>query len=193
MSNEALKANTVYDEVPVSASVKHNKQASIAEIVAEADTIYTRVKKAGLKEDDEKGIAELLKEVQEDHPDFNSSFPLPLRWTVETGKYRRAAFERYLHYMRGREWKDRADFLRDQGEYLVILTKETNPRYDARLVNQYRQKLVDQLLAEDKEFEEAKKEAEKELKARKEEVDKARRRDLFALLEKHKKTGTGSH
>lgn len=183
----ADKANVVHEEVPVTAAISHNKQASLEEIAAEADIIYNRVRTSGLKKDDAAGRGALLKEVQEDHPDFNTSFPLPLRWTVETGQYRRPAFERYLRYMRGREWKDREDFLRDQGHYLTLLYKEMHPRYDARLVNQYQQSIVDQLLKENKDFEKAKEEAEKELKARNEEADKVRRRALYALLQGQKK------
>lgn len=178
--------NKVYADVPVSASVTHARQASADDIIAEAEEIHKKVLAAKLKDDDAAGQEALLKRIQDEHRDFNVSFPLMLRWTVQTRQYRRTAFARYLTFMKGKEWKDRKDFLRDQGEYLVILYKELHHKYDSRQVAQYRQAIVAQLLKEDEEFEAMKKEAESELERKNKDIDQERRRNLYAYLMKQK-------
>jgi hypothetical protein len=179
-------ANNVYADVPVSANVTHAKQATVDDIVAEADAIYKEIVAAKLRDDDTEGQEVLLKRIQDNHKDFNASFPLALRWTVQTKQYKRAALVRYIGYVKGKEWKDRKEFLRDQGEYLVFLYRELHPKYDTRQVVQYRQAITAQLIKEDDEFEEIKKEAEKELKQRNEEIDQERRRRLYEFLVRQK-------
>lgn len=171
----------VHADVPVSASISHAKTASVDEIIVEAEEIYAAAVKAELT-DEEHGREELLKHLQELHPDFNSSFPLVLRWTVQTKQFRRAAMVRYLDYMKGREWKDRKEFLTDQGEYLVYLWREMKKKFSAKELNDYRKFVVDALLKEDEELEKMKKEAETEVKKIDEKIDQERRRKLYALL-----------
>lgn len=182
----ASRENNVYADVPVSANVSHAKHATIDDLVAEAEEILKRVLGAKLKDDDTDGQERLLKQIQDSHKDFNASFPLALRWTVQTKQYKRAAFVRYINYVKGKEWKNRKDFLRDQGEYLVYLYRELHPKYDNRQVVQYRQAIVAQLIKEDDEFEKIKEEAEKELKRRNEEIDQERRRKLYEFLVRQK-------
>jgi hypothetical protein len=178
--------NTVHADVPVSANVSHARQVTVEDIVAEAEEIYKQVLAAKLREDDTAGQESLLKQIQDDHKDFNVSFPLALRWTVQTKQYKRTALVKYINYVKGKEWKERKDFLRDQGEYLVFLYRDLHPKYDQRQVTEYRQAIVAQLIKEDDEFEEMKKEAEKELKRRNDEIDQERRRSLYTFLLRQK-------
>lgn len=178
--------NTVHADVPVSANISHARQVTVDDIVAEAEGIYKEVLAAKLKDDDTAGQERLLKQIQDDHKDFNVSYPLALRWTVQTKQYKRAALVRYINYTKGKEWKERKDFLRDQGEYLVFLYRELHPKYDQRQVVEYRQAIVAQLIKEDDEFEAMKKEAEKELKRKNDEIDQERRRSLYTFLLRQK-------
>lgn len=166
-------------------SVHHNRQSDVKEIADEADAIYRKVCAANIKEDDvdcDQQRDALLKKIQAEHPDFSASLPIALRWTVQTRQYRRAAIEAHMAYIKGKEWKDRKEFLRDQGEYLVTLHKTMNPHYDTRRVIEYRRNVVDELLKEDDEFDRIKKEAEKAVADRDVSIDQERRRKIYEQL-----------
>ena len=183
-TSPAAADNYVHAEVPVTASIAHARHAGPEEIAEEAAAIFREVQAAGLRDDDEAGQEALLKRIQDAHKDFNATMPLVVRWTVQTKQYRRSALLRFVAFLRGKAWPDRKAYLAGQGEYLVILYKETRAHYDERQVAEYRQAVVKQLLDEDEEFEKLKTEAEEELKKQEAAIDGERRRALFAFLSK---------
>ena len=191
MATEREDETVVHGEVPVSSSISHAKQATVDDIVAEGDAIYKKVREANIdKEDLAKGdyaaSDALLKRIQDEHKDFNSSLPLVVRWSVQTGQYHSDALRRYVTYIRGKQWDTRKDFIKDQGEYLVYVYKHCHPRYQPNEITAYRKSITDQLMAEDDDYEKIKKQAQAELERKNAEVDNARRRELYNILVKKK-------
>ena len=183
--------NYIFDGVDVHANVSAAQSATPQELVALASSIWKEVKASGVGPADEEGNDALLRELQDRHRDFGQSFPLVLRWMVQVRSYHPRAFEKYLAKHAGLRLGSREEFLRLQAEYLVCLFREKTAHADERAVKQYRESVVQALMAEDKEFMRVSEAVEAEMAAQARDVDRERRRALYEALlaEKHRRAG----
>ena len=173
--------NYCFGEAPVEASVS-SQRATPAELVAMANNIWRKVTKSGIDEKDTKGTDRLLEELQAEFKDFNTSFPLVLRWMVQLRQYKPKAFEKYLLKHSSAKLDTRKGFLELQAEYPVLLYRETHKHPDENFVRRYREHLVQQLLDEDKVFMEMQKKVEKDLEQEAAEMDRDRRQKLYEYV-----------
>jgi len=170
-----------FGEVPVQASVR-SERATPAELVAIGREIWKRVTSSGVGADDNVGNDRLLETLQEEYKDFNTSFPLVLRWMVQMRKFNAKAFEKYLLKHAAAKLDTRVAFLELQAEYLVLMYREENRHPDEAFVRRYRASLVEQLVEEDKTFLKLQAQVEEDLEARAAEVDLDRRKRLYEYL-----------
>jgi hypothetical protein len=154
----------------------HNSSATIDELLSLANNIFTEIKKSTTEKD------KLFNELHLKYRDFAQSFPIVLRWMVYVQDYDVKTFKRYLIKIKSPSWSTRKDFLESQADYLTMLYFTRNPCCSKQKLSLYRQAMINQLLEEDKQFEEAYKEAEiKEEQSRKE-SDLARRQRIYNFL-----------
>ena len=180
-------------ETPIKASVTETS-LSAKEIIESANSIWQEVKASGVlakisdpsqRAANEKKRDELLVMLQRRETDFQSSFPLVLRWMVQIGQYRQSAFHKYLlKYSKAIKdgLRNEEEYTKLQAEYLVLLFIELNPRTSLKEQQNYRQHLVDTLLAETKQFTKLQEEADKEIKQIAAASAERNRKQLYALL-----------
>jgi hypothetical protein len=177
--------NIVFSETNVGGpgvSVTNSQQATPAQLVALAKTIWEKVKRSGVAAEDDSGNDALLASLQEEFKDFNISFPLILRWMVQMRKFNARALEKYLMKHSTTKMDTREAFLRLQAEYLVLLYREEHRHPDENFIKRYRQSLVEQLVEEDSTFTTMQKQVEVDLAAQEQVVDADRRMRLYKFL-----------
>ena len=162
--------------------VNASQNVPLEQVMGIAAAIWAEVKRSGVAPDDHEGNDRLLKDLQVAHKDFSVSYPIPFRWMVQTREYEPRAFEKFLREEVKTMYKDRKEFMKAQGEYLVILYKVRNPRAGVRQITRYRKAIGESLTKDDEVFTEARDEAEKEVHRLDEDVDKERRQRLLAYL-----------
>ena len=180
------EANYSYGDVSVTTKTSHSKQATPEELVALANTIWKLVRESGIPASDEKRNDALLATLQNEQKDFNTSFPLVLRWMVQMRSYDARAFRKYLDKHSGADLSSREAFLELQADYLVLLYRETHGHVDEKFLTNYRRSIIDSLLAEDREFLRMREEVEAEMKVKEAAADQERRQALYEYLMRQK-------
>jgi hypothetical protein len=175
-------ANFAFGEVPVKASVSSSQRATPAELTEMARQIWRRVTESKVAKEDDAGNDRLLESIQGEYKDFNTSFPLVLRWMVQMRKFNAKAFEKYLMKHATAKLDTREAFLELQAEYLVLLYREEHRHPDENYVRQYRAAIVKQLLEEDKTFLDLQKQVEEDLARQDSAVDHDRRQRLYEYI-----------
>ena len=167
----------------MNATVNQNTKTP-EEIVQEANEIFSKVNKENYGIEDSAKADELLTRLRGEHPEFSQQFPLVLRFMAQAKRYHPKAMERYLKKYKEdmKKWKTRKDYLETQADYVIILYKTINTRYDERRVRMMREEVLKQLLDEEEKFTKMIEEAEKEAEQVEKERDKDRRQRLYERL-----------
>jgi hypothetical protein len=84
---------------------------------------------------------------------------------IQLKKYSTKAFKRFLIKYSNTDITSRKDFLTLQAEYLVYLFEE-NKHHDKKVINNYREFIIKQLLEEDEKMNNIIQEAEEEIRKR---------------------------
>ena len=177
-----MAENIVFGEAPV-VSRAGTGHASLEEVIAIGRRVWKRIDAAKVSPQDEAACDKLLEEIQTEFHDFNTSFPLVVRWAVQLHKFSSSAFEKYLRLHASADLSSRESFLKLQAEYLVLLFREENARHhDEKAVQAYRNEIIKRLLEEDKAFQELRAEAEAEAAQQAAAVNSQRRQKLFEFL-----------
>jgi hypothetical protein len=160
------------------------QQKQIEEIIDEANKIWAKVQQKKYDIEDTDASDALLEDLRTEHRDFHTTLPLVLRTMVQMRSYNPKALERYLKKMKTdmKNWKSRRDFIESQADYMIILYKIKNPRYNTRHVQLMRQDLVKQLLEEEDAFVKMVEEAEKESEDYLKNTEKEQREELFRKI-----------
>jgi hypothetical protein len=177
-------ANFSYETVSVPAAVHSKNSATADELVSMANTIFAEVKASGVSVEDDAGSDRLLQDLQKKYKDFLDSFPLVLRWMVQLRQYHPSAFRTYLSVYASAMnagIRTRHDYNVLQAKYLVLLERKLNPKQSNVALQAYRQKIVDMLDAEAKEFEKIQQEAAREIEASNVAEDRERRELLYTM------------
>lgn len=170
----------VFGDVPVRTETFSSQRATPDELVELATRIWRQHK---LKDPmPEEKADELLAELQAEYKDFNTSFPLVLRWMVQMHQYSPKVFRQWLDRFARATNDSREGFLTLQAEYLVMLYRELHPHTNDGRLREYRQALVKQLLDEDKEFTRIRGEVEADMAKQEAAQDAERRQALYAML-----------
>jgi hypothetical protein len=182
------EATHVYGEAPIVAGVHSARQATPEQLCELAQLVWKEVTRSGVAPDDDAGNEALLEALHARHEDFGKSFPLVLRWMVHTRQFRAKAFAKFVRVFAKAATgaagapRSREDFLKLQGEYLVLLWRELNPRAGKAAAAKYREEIVAMLLAEDKAFSDIQEEVDRDFAAQAQAADADRRQRLYAHL-----------
>jgi len=177
-------ANRIFSSERVGRTqVESQKCLPISEVVEIAREIWTEICGSGVSPSDDAGNDALYQRLHKERSDFSASYPLILKWMVKAREFKEKVFRDYLNKF-GRETvhKDRRTFLEVQGEYLVLLYKDRNPRFGAREVGEYRKAIRKQLEDEDKEFAKKAEEAQELVKELDALADQERRKRMYESL-----------
>jgi hypothetical protein len=161
--------------------VKINKVSTIAtniwKFVIEHNLKNTRTDKYEIK---------LLEELQMEYTHFSLSFPLVLRWMVQMRQFKTQAFKEYLSFFINTEISSRHDFLKVQGEYLVLLYKNMNLNSTKKEIDNYREEIISNLIEEDELFKKIETEAKLELEQQDNDLQTNRRNAIYNAISKQK-------
>ena len=151
------------------------------------NTIKEILNKVKCSEIDPKNSEEntkLLKILQNEYKDFSTTHPVVLRWMVEARQYDEQAFRTYARNHVKSTYKDRNEFWKCQGEYLILLFRRLNPKASVKAVRNYRDNVMGLLKKDNDEFDDANKKADEEIKIIKAKEHAARIDNLKILLSK---------
>lgn len=189
----ASKRNVVLGEVSVGmgAGAIQAGSANVDRIVAEAEAVWRKARvarrRAGAapgKEMESAASEALLARLRRAHRDLASSFPVPFRWTVQTGDFDSGVFREYLARHAKGMYPTRRKFLEAQGEYLVMLFRKRNKRAGPKAIAEYRTAVVKNLVDDDEKFARANEEAKAEAEATQADAVAHRRARLRAHFER---------
>jgi len=136
--------------------------------------------------DDKDEYRKVVKELQTKYKDFNASFPIFIRWTVQTLDFDAGALREFLRKHAQSKLRTMEDFLELQTKYVVYLYKAKHPHWNTNTVADLGVRLMTALIKEEKEFKDVSKEVEAEMK----EDEKMRRehiKDVLRAIYKEKK------
>jgi hypothetical protein len=128
----------------------------------------------------------LLEELRTEYNDFFLSFPVILRWMVQIRQFKIKTFKSYVRKFINTEMKSKIDFLKLQGEYIVMLYRELNPNCSEKDIKKYEDSIIELLLSEDETFKKIEEEAKEELKREEEKLSKERREHIYNMILKKK-------
>jgi len=128
----------------------------------------------------------LLDELRHEYNDFFLSFPLILRWMVQIRQFKVNIFKAYVKKFINTEMESKLDFLKLQGEYIVMLYREFNPNCSAKDIKAYEDNIMQLLIAEDESFKQIEEEAKEELKKEEDNMAKERKEQIYNMLLKKK-------
>lgn len=158
----------------------HNEREdiSVPEILAEADAMWKKCRKAKINIQDQAQVDLLMTRLRREHKEFSTSYPIIMRYMAQFGSYTHAALEKYLKVVESRPWKSEEEYLDSQADYAVILYKETHPRWNTSQVANLRKNIRATLGAESKMFKENLDKFEKKVTATETRVGEDLRREL---------------
>ncbi len=160
-----------------------NKEVQIEEIAKTAKAIWKKIIEYYLKNNNSE---ELLNNLQSEYNEFFLSFPLVLRWMVEMKQFKIKVFKAYLDKFINAEINSKTEFLKLQGDYLVMLFADLNSSISKEKLAQYEEEITNYLLVEDETFKNMEEEAKEEIQQETEKMSKEKKEALYNLILKKK-------
>lgn len=137
------------------AKITNAKTATPEQILAEAKTMWAKCRdrfRAGLAFNDVDGANDLMAQLRREHPEFCTSYPVVMRYMAEMQVFHPAALSKYLLKISERPWRSEEEYLESQADYVALLYRETNPRWDQKKVTSVRTAVLDVLKREHSEI-----------------------------------------
>ena len=128
----------------------------------------------------------LLSNLQIEYSDFFKSFPLILRWMVQMKQFKIKTFKEYLKIFINKKISSKIEFLKLQGEYIVMLYKELNPLCTKEQLSKYEDDINSFLIKEDDDFKQIEEEAKKEIEMQEKNMSEERKRKIYNMLMRKK-------
>ena len=144
--------------------------------------ILNKVKRSEIDPSNSVENTKLLKILQDEYKDFSTAHPVVLRWLVEARQYDEQAFRTYARNHVKSNYKDRNEFWKCQGEYLILLFRRLNPKASLNAIRSYRDGVMGLLKKDNDEFDDANKKADEEIKVIKSKEHATRIDNLKILL-----------
>lgn len=190
MSEQKPSSNIYTDlshfcEIDDPEDVKINKVCTIATNIWKFIIEHNLKNKLENKKTDEYEV-KLLEELQIEYTHFSLLFPLVLRWMVQMRQFKTQAFKEYLSFFINAEISSRHDFLKTQGEYLVLLYKNINLNSTKKEIDNYREEIIRNLIDEDELFKKIEEEAKLELEQQDNNLQTNRRNAIYNAILKQK-------
>jgi hypothetical protein len=135
----------------------HNEKQEITPdyVLNEANIIWGKCRAAigdrNIPFGDRDAAHTLMAEMRAQHKDFCMSYPVVLRYMCEMHLYHTKAFGKFLRRVEKNPWRSESEYLDAQADYVMLLYKHTNPRFNTREANNVR-KNVRELLQKEHEL-----------------------------------------
>lgn len=122
----------------VTVNIKSEKEVTADEVVREADKIWKFARARKLKFGDTEKTNELLKEVQKKHPQFSQAYPIVVRYMCQMQEYNSKAFRMWLLKIKEHPWKNPAEYMDAQADYVTRLYIARKPHANKTEINNLR-------------------------------------------------------
>ncbi len=133
-------------------SIHSEKDVTPEFILNEANTIWKKYKKLKIPIADYDKIDTASSDLRKQHREFCTSYPIVFRFMCQLNSYSPKAFERYLKLIQQRPWKSENDYLESQVDYIILLYKAKNPRWDNNTISNLRRETLATLVKENEDF-----------------------------------------
>lgn len=133
-------------------SVISEKDVSIDDICDEAVAISKKLRAAKIKPGDFDAADRFMSDMRREHKEFSQSYPIVLRYMCQMQQFHAGALRKYLNHIRTHPWKNHDEYLDSQTQYVVILYKETHPRWNRTQVDNLAKNIRAMLQSEHKRF-----------------------------------------
>jgi hypothetical protein len=137
-----------------SAKIHNERNVTKEEILDEADKVWKCCKERSVDITDLDAVEEFMSELRKQFKEFCTSYPIAMRYMAQFNSYNRKALEKYLNKIEKKPWKSESEYLESQADYVVILYKETHPKWNTTHVNNLRRNIITMLENESKVFKE---------------------------------------
>lgn len=154
------------------------KNVTIDYVVNEANEIWKQVRKRKLKFGDLDAADSLMEEMRKSHPEFCKSYPIVLRYMCQMQEYDHRALRKYMVKIKEHPYTSETEYLDSQTDYIVILYKVRNPRWNATEVNRLKHNVRAMLQREHDVFKTYVEEFDKEVTAETEALNKLNMNEL---------------
>jgi hypothetical protein len=128
----------------------------------------------------------VVKHLQEKYRSFHSSFPIFIRYTVQTLDYSPVAFRKFIDDYRKAVLKTELQFFELQRNYIVYLYRELNGHWSPEDVRRLSSNIMDALIKEKKDLKKITDEVDEEMKERGVKIRAAKRAELLKFMATHK-------
>jgi len=133
------------------AKITNEKEVTAEFIVAESRQMWAKCRAAfagGLEFGDTDGANQLMADLRREHQEFCTSYPIVMRYMAEMQTFAPAALTKYLMKIAEHPWTNEDEYLESQADYVSILFRETNSRWDSKKVASVRNAVLDALKKE---------------------------------------------
>ena len=132
----------------------HNEREDITadDILNEADAMWKKVLALNIDVKDQDQVDVAMTNMRREHKEFCTSYPIVMRYMTQFATYARTAFGKYLRRIEQNPWKSEDEYLDSQAEYVVLLYKETHPRWNTTNVQRLHRNIRTMLRDESKTF-----------------------------------------
>lgn len=131
----------------------HNaRDVTAKDIVNEAKDICKKMRARKIKPGDFDAADKFMAEMRKEHKEFAESYPIVLRYICQMQQFSAKALSKYLNYIKEHPWKNEDEYLDSQAQYVVMLYKETHPRWDTTQVANLRKNIRTMLQKEHDRF-----------------------------------------
>ena len=138
------------------AKIHYSKDVTAEEVVAEANKIWSEVKKTLLQDpamlQDTKRTDELIAHIHREYKDFSKSYPIVIRYMCQMGQYHSKALQRYLIHIKNHPWTTEDSYIESQADYVVMLYKVLHKNYKPSTVTDLHDTVLSLLKKERTEF-----------------------------------------
>lgn len=125
-----MTAEYTTGETKFVAKITNEKDVTIDYVVNEANTMWKKVRSSELKFGDLESADVLMEKMRKEHPEFCKSYPIVLRYMCQMHEYSGKAFKTYLMKIKEHPYTSEEEYLESQADYVVILYKQRNKRWN---------------------------------------------------------------
>jgi len=194
---EDQKTNVIYESIDIHSELStklpsfcnksDSRDEQIEAIVNMAKQIWKKIIEFNIKNKiTPQNEDMLLNQIRMEYNDFFLSFPLVLRWMVQIRHFKVKIFKDYIIKFLDAKIGSKLDFLKLQGDYVVMLYKDANPLANKSDIEKYESEIYKLLEAEDESFKAIEEEAKKELELEHEKATQDRKQQIYNSLMKKK-------
>lgn len=169
-----------------SVSITNETEVSAEDIIQVANNIWKSIRERKIDISNEEETSRLLDTMRTEYKEFSMSYPIVLRYMCQFGSYSSKAFSLYLSKIKTHPWKSHPEYLDSQADYVCLLYKAKNPKWNRREVDNLRVRVRALLQDEHDTFMKKFEEVKAQLEAAEKIYEERRKEDIRFLAEKDK-------